>query len=49
VLAARALAPNRDEVRIVPALFGADAGVVGAAALALTELFPEDAGAQSPS
>jgi len=39
VLAARALRPQRDEVRVVPARFGNDAGVVGAAALALTELF----------
>jgi len=39
VLAARGLRPQRDEVRIVPARFGADAGLVGAAALALTELF----------
>ncbi len=38
VLAARGLRPQRDEVRVVPARFGADAGVVGAAALALTEL-----------
>ncbi len=40
VLAARGLRPQRDEVRLVAARFGADAGVVGAAALALTELFP---------
>ena len=39
VLAARGLRPQRDEVRVVPARFGNDAGVVGAAALALTELF----------
>jgi glucokinase len=39
VLAARALRPQRDEVRVVPARFGNDAGIVGAAALALTELF----------
>jgi len=39
VLAARALRPQRDEVRVVAARFGNDAGVVGAAALALTELF----------
>ena len=38
VLAARGLRPQRDEVRVVPARFGADAGVIGAAALALTEL-----------
>jgi glucokinase len=36
--AARALPPARDRVRIVPAAFGADAGVIGAAALALSEL-----------
>ncbi len=39
VLAARALRPQRDEVRVVPARFGNDAGIVGAAALALSELF----------
>jgi glucokinase len=39
VLAARALRPQRDEVRVVAARFGNDAGIVGAAALALTELF----------
>jgi len=43
VVAERALRPARDEVRIVPAVLGADAGVVGAAALALTELFPAEA------
>ena len=42
VLAARALPPARDRVRVVPAAFGPDAGSVGAAALALTELFPQD-------
>ncbi len=42
VLAARALPPARDRVRVVPAAFGPDAGFVGAAALALTELFPHD-------
>ena len=41
VLAARGLRPQRDEVRVVAARFGAEAGVVGAAALALTELFAE--------
>jgi glucokinase len=45
VLSRRALAPNRDQVRVVAASFGADAGVVGAAALALTEAFPQDAAA----
>jgi glucokinase len=34
VVAERALAPGRDEVRIVPAQFGIEAGMVGAAALA---------------
>ena len=43
VLAARGLPPSRDRVRVVPAALGADAGFIGAAALALTELFPEDA------
>lgn len=41
-LAARALPPARDRVRVVPAALGPDAGFVGAAALALTELFPHD-------
>jgi len=41
VLAQRALRPARDQVRVLPALLGPDAGVVGAAALALLELFPE--------
>jgi glucokinase len=40
VLAARALAPQREEVRVVTARFGEEAGMVGAAALALTEYFP---------
>ena len=40
VLAARGLQPARDEVRIVPAALGPDAGFIGAAALALVELFP---------
>jgi glucokinase len=43
VLAARALPPARDRVRVVPAALGPDAGFVGAAALALSELFPGDA------
>jgi glucokinase len=38
VVAARALPPGRDEVRIVPAAFGAEAGMVGAAALAFDEM-----------
>ena len=37
-LAARALRPARDEVRIVAAVLGPDAGFIGAAALALSEL-----------
>lgn len=41
VLAQRALRPARDQVQVLPALLGPDAGVVGAAALALLELFPE--------
>jgi len=36
-IARRALRPQRDEVRVVPAKFAADAGLLGAAALALTE------------
>lgn len=38
IVAERALRPQRDEVRIVPAHFHARAGVIGAAALAFTEL-----------
>jgi len=34
VVAQRALPPSRDEVRIVPARFGVEAGMIGAAALA---------------
>ncbi len=41
VLARRGLPPARDEVRILPALLGSDAGLFGAAALALGELSPE--------
>jgi glucokinase len=37
-VAARALPPAREEVRILPAEFGAEAGMVGAAALALAGL-----------
>ena len=36
----RALRPQRDLVRIVPARFGTEAGLVGAAALAFDELAP---------
>jgi glucokinase len=46
VVAERALLPQRDQVRIVPAQHGVDAGVLGAAALAIIELFPEDAPAR---
>jgi len=42
VVAERALRPQRDEVRIVPAQHGVDAGVLGAAALAMIELFPDE-------
>jgi glucokinase len=42
ILAARALPPARDRVRVVPAALGLDAGFIGAAALALTEIFPQD-------
>jgi glucokinase len=42
VLVTRALPPARDRVRVVPAALGPDAGFIGAAALALTELFPQD-------
>jgi glucokinase len=37
-LAARALPPSRDEVRVLPARFGVEAGMVGAAALAFDGL-----------
>jgi glucokinase len=46
VVAERALQPNRDQVRIVPARHGVDAGVLGAAALAVIELFPDEAPAR---
>jgi glucokinase len=39
VLSARGLRPQRDQVRIEQAQFGDDAGLIGAAALAATELF----------
>ena len=41
VLRERGLQPQRDQARIVPALFGEDAGLIGAAALAQTELLPD--------
>jgi len=40
VVATRALSPSRDLVRIVPARFGAESGMLGAAALALDGLQP---------
>jgi glucokinase len=43
VLQARGSRPARDQVRIVPAVLGPDAGFIGAAALALIESFPDDA------
>ncbi len=49
VVAERALQPNRDQVRIVPARHGVDAGVLGAAALAIIELFPDEAPARGRS
>jgi glucokinase len=42
VLQARGSRPARDQVRVVPAELGPDAGFIGAAALALIELFPGD-------
>jgi glucokinase len=42
VVAERALQPQRDEVRIAAAQHGPDAGVLGAAALAMVELFPHE-------
>ena len=47
VVAAHALPPQRDEVRIVPAQHGADAGLLGAAALAIVELFPDESRRQT--
>ena len=38
VVAARALSPSREAVRIVPAHFGAESGMLGAATLALEGL-----------
>ncbi len=40
MVAVRALSPSRDVVRIVPAHFGAEAGMLGAALLALDEVQP---------
>lgn len=42
VLMERGLRPNRDLVKVVPAKFGADAGLLGAACLALDELAATD-------
>ena len=47
VLQARGSLPARDQVRVVPAALGPDAGFIGAAALALSELFPDDAASSS--
>ena len=47
VLQARGSRPARDQVRVVPAALGPDAGFIGAAALALIELFPGDVGRPS--
>lgn len=44
-LRARALPPGRDFVRVVPARFGAEAGMIGAAALALDGLDAREAAA----
>jgi glucokinase len=44
VVAQRALRPSRDEVRIVPARFGVEAGMIGAAALAFDGLQRRAAG-----
>jgi glucokinase len=46
VIAARALPPARDQVRVTAAALGPDAGLIGAAALALAEL-PGPAGGPS--
>jgi glucokinase len=40
-LLARGLPPNRDQLRVVPAKFGPDAGMLGAAVMALDELEDE--------
>jgi glucokinase len=47
VLQARGSRPARDQVRVVPASLGPDAGLIGAAALALSEFFPDDARSSS--
>jgi glucokinase len=43
VVRERGSRPARDQVRVVPARLGPEAGFIGAAALALIELFPGDA------
>jgi glucokinase len=48
-VAARALPPSRDVVRIVPARFGIEAGMIGAAALAFDGLAERAAGSASGS
>ncbi|MCX6371689.1 MAG: ROK family protein [Actinobacteria bacterium] len=47
VLQARGSRPARDQVRVVPAALGPDAGFIGAAALVLSELLPDDVCASS--
>jgi glucokinase len=47
VLQARGSRPARDQVRVVPATLGPDAGFIGAGALAFIELFPDDGGSSS--
>ncbi|HEY5388399.1 MAG TPA: ROK family protein [Thermoleophilia bacterium] len=47
VLQTRGSRPARDQVRVVPAVLGPDAGFIGAVALALVELFPDDAQSSS--
>jgi glucokinase len=44
-VAERALIPSRDEVRIVAARFGVEAGMIGAAAFAFDELQSREAAA----
>ena len=41
-LRARGLPPNRDQIRVVPAKFGPEAGMLGAAVMALDELEQAD-------
>ena len=47
VLLARGSRPARDQVRVVPAALGPDAGFIGAAALALGELSTDESGGLS--